>query len=163
MEILWAILAIVAGFLGFAGSVLPVIPGPPLSFIGLLLLLPCEGATVSNATLWVSGIFLILVSVLDYVAPIWFTNLTGGSKQGTRGSMIGMLAGLFFFPPWGLIFGPFIGAFIGELVANSGKKKAFKVAFMSFLGFILTTGMKLIYGAVLLFIIVYQVVRLWVA
>ena len=67
--------------------------------------------------------------------------------------MIGLIAGLFVFPPWGLIFGPFVGAFIGELMAQPSKTQAFKVALMSFLGFILTTGMKIIYGGLLLFMV----------
>lgn len=160
METLFIILAAVCGFVGLAGSILPALPGPPLSFIGLLLLLLCDGTDISSTSLWVSGIFLVIVSILDYVAPIWFTNLSGGSKQSTRGSLIGMVAGLFIFPPWGLIFGPFIGAFIGELVAQATTGKALKVALMSFLGFVLTTGMKIIYGGILLFMIIKEIIQL---
>lgn len=71
-----------------------------------------------------------------------------------------MVAGLFIFPPWGLIFGPFIGAFIGELVAQATTGKALKVALMSFLGFVLTTGMKIIYGGILLFMIIKEIIQL---
>ena len=154
METLLIILALVCSIVGILGSILPALPGPPLSYLGLLLLLPCEGANISNTSLWVYGIFLVIVSILDYVAPVWLTNISGGSKQATRGSMIGLVAGLFVLPPWGLIFGPFIGAFIGELMASSSKGKALKVALMSFLGFLLTTGMKIIYGGMLLFLVV---------
>ena len=154
METLLIILALVCSIVGILGSILPALPGPPLSYLGLLLLLPCEGADISNTSLWVYGIFLVIVSILDYVAPVWLTNISGGSKQATRGSMIGLVAGLFVLPPWGLIFGPFIGAFIGELMASSSKGKALKVALMSFLGFLLTTGMKIIYGGMLLFLVV---------
>ncbi len=154
METLLIILALVCSIVGILGSILPALPGPPLSYLGLLLLLPCEGANISSTPLWVYGIFLVIVSILDYVAPVWFTNISGGSKQATRGSMIGLVAGLFVFPPWGLIFGPFFGAFIGELMASSSKGKALKVALMSFLGFLLTTGMKIIYGGMLLFLVI---------
>lgn len=154
METLLIILALVCSIVGILGSILPALPGPPLSYLGLLLLLPCEGANISNTSLWVYGIFLVIVSILDYVAPVWLTNISGGSKQATRGSMIGLVAGLFVLPPWGLIFGPFIGAFIGELMASSSKGKALKVALMSFLGFLLTTGMKIIYGGMLLFLVI---------
>ena len=154
------ILALVFGIVGLAGSILPALPGAPLSYIGLLLLLLCDGADISSASLWAGAIFLVIVSVLDYIAPIWLTNASGGSKQATRGSVIGMVAGLFFFPPWGLIFGPFIGAFLGELMAHATTGKALKVAMMSFLGFVLTTGMKLIYSGVLLFIIVKECIKL---
>lgn len=160
METLLIILALVCGIIGIAGSILPALPGPPLSFIGLILLVFCDGADISNTTLWISGIFLAIVSILDYVAPIWFTNISGGSKQATRGSIIGLVAGLFVFPPWGLIFGPFVGAFIGELMAHTTKEQAFKVAIMSFLGFLLTTGIKIIYGAILLFLIIKEALQI---
>ena len=160
METLLIILAIVFGFVGLLGSILPVLPGSPLSFIGLVLLLFCDGADISSASIWVSAIFLAIVSVLDYVAPVWFTNLCGGSKQSTRGSVAGLVIGLFFFPPWGLIIGPFIGAFVGELIASNASGQAFKVAMMSFLGFVLTTGVKLIYGGVILFMIIREVIQM---
>ncbi len=160
METLLIILALVFGIVGLAGSILPALPGAPLSYIGLLLLLLCDGTDISSASLWTGGIFLVIVSVLDYIAPIWLTNASGGSKQATRGSVIGMVAGLFFFPPWGLILGPFIGAFLGELMAQATTGKALKVAMMSFLGFVLTTGMKLIYSGVLLFMIVKECIKL---
>ena len=160
METLLIAFALICGIVGILGSVLPALPGPPISYVGLLLLLPCEGGDISSTTLWVTGIFLAIVSILDYVAPVWLTNLSGGGKQATRGSMAGLIAGLFFFPPWGLVVGPFVGAFIGELVESASKGKALKVALMSFVGFVMTTGMKIIYGGILLFMICAQVIKL---
>ena len=160
METLLIILALVFGIVGLLGSILPALPGAPLSYVGLLLLLPCEGTDISNASLWIYGIFLVVVSILDYIAPVWLTNLSGGGQQATRGSVAGLIVGLFFFPPWGLIIGPFVGAFIGELMEGSSKGKALKVALMSFVGFLLTTGMKMIYSGVLLFMIVKETIQL---
>lgn len=160
METLLIILALVFGIVGLLGSILPALPGAPLSYVGLLLLLPCEGIEISNASLWIYGIFLAIVSILDYIAPVWLTNLSGGGKQAARGSMAGLIAGLFFFPPLGLIIGPFVGAFIGELMEGASKGKALKVAFMSFVGFLLTTGMKIIYSGVLLFVIATKAIQL---
>ena len=160
METLLIILALVCCIVGLLGSILPALPGAPISYVALLLLLPCEGADISTTALWVYGIFLAIVSILDYVAPVWLTNASGGSKQATRGSMIGLVVGLFVFPPWGLIFGPFVGAFIGELMANSSKGKALKVALMSFLGFILTTGVKIIYSGILLFMVIKESIKI---
>lgn len=160
METLLIIIAIVCGIVGLAGSILPALPGAPLSFAGLIALLFCQGADISSTALWISGIFLAIVSILDYIAPIWLTNVSGGSKQATRGSVAGMIAGLFFFPPWGLIIGPFIGAFVGELMAHATTSKALKVAMMSFMGFLLTTGMKIIYSGVLLFMIIKESIEI---
>jgi hypothetical protein len=71
-----------------------------------------------------------------------------------------LIAGLFFFPPVGLIVGPFVGAFIGELMESHSKGKALKVALMSFVGFVLTTGMKIVYSGVLLFAICVKAIQL---
>ena len=160
METLLIILALVFGIVGLLGAVLPALPGAPISYVGLLLLLPCEGVEISTVSLWIYGIFLAIVSILDYIAPVWLTNLSGGGKQATRGSMAGLIAGLFFFPPWGLIIGPFVGAFIGELMEGSSKGQALKVALMSFVGFLLTTGLKIIYSGLLLFMICAEAIRL---
>ena len=160
METLLIILALVCAIVGLLGSVLPALPGAPISYVGWLLLLPCEGVEISTASLWIYGIFLAIVSILDYVAPAWLTNLSGGGKQATRGSMAGLIAGLFFFPPIGLIVGPFVGAFIGEMMESHSRGKALKVALMSFVGFVLTTGMKIIYSGVLLFAICVKAIQL---
>lgn len=160
METLLITGAIICAIIGLAGSILPALPGAPLSFAGLVLLCFCDGADISSTSIWVSAIFLAIVSVLDYVAPIWLTNASGGSKQATRGSIAGLIAGLFFFPPWGLVIGPFIGAFVGELMTHATTGKALKVAMMSFVGFVLTTGMKIIYSGVLLFIIIKESIEI---
>lgn len=152
--------AIICAIIGLAGSILPALPGAPLSFAGLVLLCFCDGADISSTSIWVSAIFLAIVSVLDYVAPIWLTNASGGSKQATRGSIAGLIAGLFFFPPWGLVIGPFIGAFVGELMTHASTGKALKVAMMSFVGFVLTTGLKIIYSGVLLFMVIKEAVKI---
>lgn len=160
METLLITGAIICAIIGLAGSILPALPGAPLSFAGLVLLCFCDGADVSSTSIWVSAILLAIVSVLDYVAPIWLTNASGGSKQATRGSIAGLIAGLFFFPPWGLVIGPFIGAFVGELMTHATTGKALKVAMMSFVGFVLTTGMKIIYSGVLLFMVIKEAVKI---
>lgn len=160
METLLITGAIICAIIGLAGSILPALPGAPLSFAGLVLLCFCDGADISSTSIWVSAIFLAIVSVLDYVAPIWLTNASGGSKQATRGSIAGLIAGLFFFPPWGLVIGPFIGAFVGELMTHATTGKALKVAMMSFVGFVLTTGLKIIYSGVLLFMVIKEAVKI---
>ena len=160
METLLITGAIICAIIGLAGSILPALPGAPLSFAGLVLLCFCDGADISSTSIWVSTILLAIVSVLDYVAPIWLTNASGGSKQATRGSIAGLIAGLFFFPPWGLVIGPFIGAFVGELMTHATTGKALKVAMMSFVGFVLTTGMKIIYSGVLLFMVIKESIEI---
>ena len=147
MEYLYILLAIVFAALGLAGAVLPVLPGPPMAFAALLMLLFCNGNDITTVQLVVAGVLAVIITIGDYIAPIWFTKRTGGSKSGIWGATIGLLLGL-FFGPIGIIAGPFLGAFVGELFAKTPTDKAFGIACMTFLAFMLTSGVKLVYGIV---------------
>ncbi|HKJ78566.1 MAG TPA: DUF456 domain-containing protein, partial [Prolixibacteraceae bacterium] len=104
---------------GILGGLLPVLPGPPLSYIGLLCLhFTNEHAFTSKFLLFWAAI-TILVYILDFIIPAWGTKRFGGSRRGVWGSIIGLLIGLFFLGPVGIIIGPFAGAVIGEL--STGK------------------------------------------
>ena len=123
MDITLAVLGAALVLVGFIGSILPIIPGPPISWAGLLLLkwtdfVDDHGAAYENA-LWILLFFVILVTILDYVVPIMGTKKYGGSKRGVWGATIGVVVGL-FFGPLGIIIGPFLGAYIGEI--STGKK-----------------------------------------
>ncbi len=158
MEYLVISLAIICGVVGLLGAVLPVLPGPPISYVGVLLLLLCDGDGFSTTFLVVSGIIMLVITVVDFVLPVWFTQLSGGSRESVRGALAGMLLGL-FFPPIGIIVGPFIGAFAGEYIACRRSGKAFKVATLSFVAFIVTTALKLIYGGAMLLYILAEVIK----
>lgn len=149
MEYLFIFLAVIFAVTGLLGAVLPVLPGPPIAFLALLMLLLCDGNDISTTALVVTGVLALVITIVDYIAPVWFAKKTGGSKYGTWGATIGLVAGL-FLGPLGVIVGPFIGAYIGERMANTPSEKAFGVAFMTFAAFMLTTGIKLVYGVVLL-------------
>ena len=131
---------------GILGSILPVLPGSPLCWLGLLLIHFTEKVQFTTTFLVVSALCAVIVILLDYFIPIWGTKKFGGSKAGVTGATLGLILGL-FFGPVGIIFGPFIGAFLGEMFNDSKEvKKALKSATGSFLGFIFGTGLKLIYG-----------------
>jgi uncharacterized protein YqgC (DUF456 family) len=155
MEYILVILALLCAVVGLLGAVLPALPGPPLSFVGLLLLLPCADNDIETATVIATGIAAAIITVLDYVAPIWLAKKKGGSKYGTWGAGIGMFVGL-FLGPWGIILGPFAGAFIGELMAKNSTERALTTAFMSFVAFMLTTGIKFIFCVALIVMIVVE-------
>jgi len=151
MEIALAALSGLFLLIGLLGSVLPVLPGPVLSWVGILILHFTEYAEYSTTFLLVTAAIMIVISILDYFIPIWGTKKFGGTKAGVTGSTVGLVAGL-FFPPIGLIIGPFAGALIGEIMANRKEfKKAVKSATGSFLGFLLGTGLKLVYCGVLIY------------
>lgn len=144
MEWLWIVLAGILIIVGLAGCILPVIPGPPISYAGLLLLQVAKDNPFSAETMMIWLTVTIVVTLLDYVVPVWGTRKYGGSRQGVWGSIIGLLAGLFFFPPIGIIIGPFAGAILGEMVAGKNSNDAFRAGFGSFVGLMAGTLLKLI-------------------
>ena len=151
METWIIVLAILAGIVGTAGSILPGLPGTPVSWVGLLLLYLWGPVDMSLKTLIVWGIVVAVVSVVDYIVPMYFTKLTGGSKYAERGALVGLVAGI-ILTPVGMILGSFLGAFLFELYyARKGSAQALKAAVGSFLGFITGTGLKTI-ASVLIFI-----------
>lgn len=129
---------------GIIGSIVPVIPGPPLSYLALILLQLSSYHPFTTRFLVLWGLIVIAITILDYVIPVYGTKFFGGTKKGVWGATIGMFLGIFFFPPIGIIIGPFLGALTGELIAGAESHKAFKSAFGSFLGFLTGTLMKLI-------------------
>lgn len=147
-DLIILVFAITLILLGLAGCILPIIPGPPVSFAGLLLLKYTDFVEVGRLenfvdNLWYYAAAAIFVTIMDYIVPIWGTKTFGGSKSGTWGAGIGLVAGL-FFAPIGLIIGPFLGAFIGEKIAGKDEKSSLRAAFGSFLGFLTGVILKFI-------------------
>jgi uncharacterized protein len=152
MDIFLAILAFLCLFIGLAGAVLPL-PGPPLSFVGMLLIHFTKYAEFEKRTLIMMGLATLAVTIIDYYVPIWGTKKFGGTKYGTWGSTIGMILGIFFFPPFGIFIGAFLGALIGEFYRGAESNVAFKAAIGSFVGFLAGIVIKV----VLCLIMIYQV------
>ncbi len=142
MDYVLLILAIVLMILGIAGCLLPVLPGPVLTYAGLWALHFTRFADISKNLLIIMGVVTVVVAVIDYVVPIWGTRHFGGSKYGMRGATVGLIIGL-FLGPFGIIIGPFIGAVVGELIFKDDIKYALKAGFGSLLGFLTGIGMKL--------------------
>ena len=154
METLIVILAVLAGVIGIAGSILPALPGTSFSWIGLFLLYMWGPEAVRVKVLIIWGIVVIAVSVVDYVVPMFFTKATGGSKYAERGAMIGLVAGI-VLTPVGMILGSFLGAFFAELYwGGKDRRAALKAALGSFAGFIAGTGIKTIASSLILWQIV---------
>lgn len=145
MEYVWIAMAVICALVGLAGAILPMLPGPPVSYVALWMMWLRDSSSVSSTELWVWGILMVVLTVIDYIAPIWMTKLGGGSKQSMHGATIGLIVGL-FLGPWGMILGPFAGALIGEMATRKPFGQALKIASLSFIAFLLTTGLKLFYG-----------------
>jgi uncharacterized protein len=144
MDTFFIISGIILLLAGLAGCILPALPGPPLSYIALLLLHFTEKHQFSTKFLIIWLVITALVVVLDYMVPVWGAKKFGASKRGIWGSIIGLLLGLFIFPPFGIILGPFLGAVIGEMTAGKENSAAFKAGFGSFMGFMAGMLLKMI-------------------
>ena len=127
--------------LGLIGSIIPALPGPPLSYLGLLLSHFFISKMDVNFIFWLA-VLVVFVSVLDYFLQIYGVKKAGGGKYAIRGSLVGMLLGIFLFPPFGILVGAFVGAYIGaKIEANSNEVK---IAFGALWGFIAGTILKLV-------------------
>lgn len=154
LEIIVDIVALLMAIAGIAGCVVPALPGPPISFAALLLLYiannPSNEITGKFLIIWIA--IVAVVSILDYVIQPYFTKITGGSKLAVRYSIAGMVAGMVFFPPFGIIIGSFLGALIAELFVNKKPlQNSLLAAFGAFLGFIFGTGLKLAASVTMLY------------
>lgn len=143
MDIFWIVFGVLLMLVGLAGCVLPFLPGPPLCFLALLIQQLRDTAPFTSKFLWTWAAITIVVTVLEYIIPVYGTKRYGGTRYGIWGCTIGLIFG-FMLGPIGIIIGPFVGAFLGELIANSNSEVAFKAALGSFMGFLVGTLLKLI-------------------
>jgi len=137
MEVLIWILLIA----GIVGAVLPVIPGPILSAIGLFIAV-FTGELVGAAA-WLLIISGFIIFLIDFLMPAYLTKKSGASKRASNGALIGMILSLFTGP--GILLGAFIGAFIGEYTLTSDASKSTKASFYAVLGVFSGIVIKLIY------------------
>ncbi|MFN3639798.1 MAG: DUF456 domain-containing protein [Flavobacterium sp.] len=161
MDYLLLLLSLLLLLVGLVGSMLPLLPGPPISWFGILLLYLTFGVPFHHGMVWGSLVVTIVVSVLDYVIPSIGTKRFGGTRFGVWGTNIGLLIGL-FFPPLGIIIGPFVGALVGEFIHDSRDvRRAFKAAVGAFMGFMASTFLKLILCLAFLGLFVVKVIEYW--
>lgn len=130
--------------LGLVGSVLPVLPGPPVSFVGLLLFaLVCNFSPPLTPTLiMIMMSITIVVTVVDYFIPLIGAKKYGTSKWGIYGSIGGMIVGA-FFSPFGILLGALVGAVVVEWMVSRKEKQALKAGWGIFIGSLLGTILKL--------------------
>ena len=155
------VIAILCVVVGLVGSVVPGLPGPPLSWVGLLLF---AFTTRAWTNVWwvvgITGVIMLFLTVLDYLVPGWAAKHQGGSRRGMHGANIGALVSLVVFPVLGIvigpanlvgiILGPFVGAYIGELTNGTNGTVALKAAFASCLGLLVSTLVKFLFSLLLL-------------
>ncbi|MDD3652860.1 MAG: DUF456 domain-containing protein [Desulfotomaculaceae bacterium] len=159
MVITGIIIAVVFFTVGVIGTVLPMLPGAPLIWLGMLI----YGLFVKFDNLsWLffigQGLAVALVFLIDYLAGVMGAKHYGGSKAAIWGSVLGGVLGILLLGPFGLIAGPFIGAVAGELYRRNDLDKAIRVGIGTLIGFLGGTVLKLAVEVIMIvwfFIIVF--------
>ena len=146
-------MGIILCLVGIAGSLLPLLPGPPIAYVGILIQLFREPDPFTTKTLLIFAGVVVFSLLMDYLIPIWGTKKFGGTKYGVWGCTIGFIAA-FWMGPWGVIIGPFLGAFIGELIAGQDSHRSLRAAFGSFVGFLMSSFLKLVVCFLMLYWII---------
>lgn len=158
MENILSIIAIACGIVGLLGTVLPVLPGTIVSYLGMLLIACRPDSEISLTMLIIWGVLSVAVIVMDYILPAFLSKRFGGTKAGSTGATIGTILGI-FGGPIGIILGPFFGAVIGELMAEKlSFNEAIKVGVGSMLSFLVGTFFKFIAGGLMLFYIIKDII-----
>ncbi len=144
---------------GFVGCILPVLPGPPLSFSGLVLLwwgVGFDATTFGTTTIIVLGVLSVVVTVLDFVVPAMGAKKYGASSSGVWGSVLGMIVGMIFFPPFGMLVGAFLGALAFELMSGKESTEATRAAWGVFVGTVVGIVMKLAVSGAITYVFVVE-------
>ena len=162
MDLVFIISGLILMLIGIIGSVLPILPGVLISWLGLLMLYFAPSLPFDSFFVTVTGFVALTLYVLDYIIPALGTKKFGGSKAGMWGTTIGLIIGILAPIPFGILIGPFAGAFIGETVFNKSEGPvAFKAAIGSFIGFLGSTFIKFVTTVIYFGMFIYQLIANW--
>ena len=161
MEIVILLIVSILLILALIGCFLPVIPGPPISYIALLLSHFYLSPVADENFLWIMAAVVIFVTIFDLWVQVYGVKKFGGSKKAINGSIIGLIIGVIFLPGIGIVLGPFIGAFIGAHIQEKDINKALKVALGALAGFMLGTFLKVSLCLYISYLIYRSVLILW--
>lgn len=143
--------------IGIIGSILPILPGVPISWLGLVALYFAPSLPFDTVFISITGIVALGLYALDYIIPAYGTKKFGGSKAGVWGTTIGLFVGMISPIPFGFLLGAFSGAYIGETVFNNtASPVALKASMGSFIGFLGSTFIKFTATLIYLGMFVYQ-------
>lgn len=158
MDLVILALAALLMLVGILGSFLPMLPGIPVSWAGLLLLHLTSVIPVNYTFLSVTLLVTIIIFALQYAIPALGTKYLGGTKKGMVGATVGLVAGIFIPIPFAILIAPFMGAYLGEILNKADSKTALKAASGSFIGLLASTFMEFVVTGIFLLLFIY---KLW--
>jgi hypothetical protein len=159
LETLTIVIGSILMLLGLAGSVLPILPGPPLSFVGLFLLALIKhfAPPLTPTLVIILAIVTVLVIVMDYILPLIGAKKYGASKWGVWGSVLGMVIGI-FLSPLSMLLGAFLGAVVAEWLAGKTKGESLRAGWGVMMGTLFATVVRLGVSGIMIY---YFVIALW--
>jgi uncharacterized protein YqgC (DUF456 family) len=146
------VLGIIFVLIGIIGCVIPGIAGPPFSFLALICLsIAKRWEPYSTRFLIIMGALTVVVQTLDYILPAVGAKKFGATKYAFWGAIIGLLTGILFFPPFGMIICAFLGATVAELLAGKKSYEALRAGWGVFVGVMIGMLLKLILSGIMTF------------
>ena len=157
MDIFLLVLAGALMVLGILGSFLPMLPGIPLSWLGILLLYLTSYLPMNYTFLGITFLVALIIFALQYAIPALGTKYLGGSKFGMIGASLGLVIGIFTPIPFAILIGPFVGAYIGEIINKSDSRTALKAASGSFIGLLASSFMEFVVTVIYLLLFIFKI------
>lgn len=157
MDLVLVALAAILMLVGVLGSFLPMLPGIPVSWAGLLLLHFTAAIPMNYTFLGITLVITIIIFILQYAIPALGTKYLGGSKMGMWGATIGLFVGIFIPLPFAILYTPFVGAYIGEILNKADSRTALRAATGSFVGLLASTFMEFVVAAIFLLLYIWKV------
>ncbi len=146
------ILGVIFILVGIIGCVIPGIAGPPFSFLALICLsIAKQWEPFSTKFLIAMGVLTVVVQALDYLLPAVGAKKFGATKYAFWGAIIGLLSGILFFPPFGMIIFAFLGAILAEILAGKKSHEALRAGWGVFVGVMIGMLLKLILSGIMTF------------
>lgn len=160
VNIIVSIVGSILVVLGLVGCIIPALPGPPLSFIALLILAIAQGFAppLTSQIILIMLMATIVVTILDYIIPAVGAKKYGSSRWGIWGAILGMIVGIIYFPPLGMIIGAFLGAVVVEMLVGKSSREAMRAGWGVFMGTLFGTILKLIAAGVMTYYFVWALV-----
>ncbi|NOX38850.1 MAG: DUF456 domain-containing protein [Calditrichaeota bacterium] len=156
MQTLGLIVALICIAVGLVGTLIPLLPGIALIYVGYLVWGLVSGwSDYGWTTMVVLGIVTTLTYVMDYLAGAVGAKKFGATSAGVWGAIIGAVVGFMILSIWGLILGPFVGAVVGEMLVGRSQQEAWKAGWGAFLGFLASSVFRLIIGFIMAVLFLY--------
>jgi uncharacterized protein len=151
MDIALKVATIIVILLGILGAFLPFLPGIPVIFVAIAAYGWYEGFQVITAPYLVVLAGIALLSMLvDYLSTFLGARYFDSSRYGMWGAVLGGLVGIFIFPPFGIIIGPWAGALLGERLQGHDWARAWRSGLGAVIGLFSGIAFKVALGVVML-------------